>query len=106
MKQTIDLYAFRAAFENMGRFDQFGYDALAILFDYLEEIDPDFDLDVIALCCDYAHDTAEEIAKQYDIDLSDCETGEEKRETITEWLNDRTIVCGETTYGILYCSSF
>lgn len=108
MKQTIDLYAFREAFRHANRYYQFGYEALEILFDYLEEIDPDFDLDVIALCCDYAHDTVEEIAEQYDIDLSECECEDEdeKREAVRAWLYDHTSTCGETETGFVYCSSF
>lgn len=53
MKQTITISGFRNAFVRMNRADRFTYDGLVTLFDYLNEVDPDMELDVIALCCDY-----------------------------------------------------
>lgn len=108
MKQTINLSAFRDAFQSMGRYDQFGYEALEVLFDYLEEIDEDMELDVIALCCEYAHGTIDEIARDYNINLSGSfdEDDDESRTVVREWLEDRTTVCGETTEGFVYCTAF
>ena len=59
MKQTITKGQFRDAFNNMGRGDQFSYEALGALFDYMEELETDMgsegetELDVIALCCEF-----------------------------------------------------
>ena len=75
MIQTINLSDFRAAFHSMGRKDQFSYEGLGALFNYLEDIDPDFDLDVIALCCEFSEDTVQDIAEHYGIDLSECSDG-------------------------------
>jgi hypothetical protein len=53
MKQTINHASqFRDAFRAAGRQDQFSYEALGLLFDYLEDVHPDYELDVIGLCCD------------------------------------------------------
>ena len=88
---------FRDAFHSMGRAKQFSYDALGLLFDYLDEVDPDMELDVIAICCDYAEDTAEGIAKNYGVDETE----------VMDYLNDNTSVIGKTAAGtIVYCSSF
>lgn len=110
MKQTVDFYAFRTAFEQRNRFDQFGHDGLSVLFDYLTDWESDcgeeLELDVIALCCDYSHDTMQQVADSHDIDLSDCETLEERWETVREWLSDNTSLCGETDTGFVYLSSF
>ena len=58
MKQTVNKYDFQRAFEAAGRADQFSYDGLLALFEFLDEIDEecgtDTELDVIALCCDFA----------------------------------------------------
>jgi hypothetical protein len=58
MYQTISDYDFRNAFHNMGRGEQFSYEGLTILFDALEQYEVDngepFELDVIALCCDFS----------------------------------------------------
>lgn len=53
MIQTINQSQFIDAFRAMGRKDQFSYGALCALFEYLEEIDEGYDLDVIELCCEY-----------------------------------------------------
>jgi len=53
MIQTINQSQFIDAFRAMGRKDQFSYNALCALFEWLEEIDEGYDLDVIELCCEY-----------------------------------------------------
>ena len=63
MKQSVNVYQFRDAFRACGRESQFSYDALGQLYDWLEEFYADadsgeYDLDVIALCCDFSEDTA------------------------------------------------
>lgn len=94
MKQTIGQSEFIDAFRNMGRYEQFGYDALVSLFDYLEQLESDcgeeIELDVIALCCDYSVDTPEDIALNYGIDLSECENEDERREVVVEYLENKT----------------
>ena len=111
MKQTINFSAFIDAFHAYQRYDQFGYDALQILFDYLEEYEDstgeELELDVIALCCDYSCDTIEDIASNYGLDLSDCETDEERLEVVLDYLNDNTQVCGVTENSqVVYCNAF
>jgi len=111
MKQTLNFSAFVDAFNAYKRYDQFGYDALQVLFEYLEQYEEDcgqdLELDVIALCCEYSVGSVEDIAEQYGIDLTDCEDDEDKLDTVTEWLNDNTSVCGHTPSGqIVYCTAF
>jgi hypothetical protein len=97
MKTTVTKYDFRTSFYNMERYDQFGYEALGLLFDYFEELDPDMELDVIAICCDYAVDTVEDIAQAYSIEPDD----------VMDYLQDNTSVVGECSDGrIVYCSAF
>ena len=47
---------FIEAFYDMGRSEQFSYEALCVLFDYLDEYEqePDLELDVVALCCEFS----------------------------------------------------
>ena len=111
MKQSLNFSAFVDAFRAHGRYDQFGYDALEVLFEYLEQYEEDtgteLELDVIALCCEYSVDSPDDIAEQYGVDLSDCEDGQDKLDTVTEWLSDNTSVCGTTPSGqIVYCTAF
>ena len=70
MKQTINMYQFERAFVNMDRSNQFSYDGLKALFEYLEEYEEDsgteVELDVIALCCEFAeYDSLEEFQDNY-----------------------------------------
>ena len=97
MKQTIYLGDFRDAFIRAGRKENFSYDGLKVLFDYLEEIAPEYELDVIELCCEYSEMTLEEVNEAY----------EEEFETLddaTKWLNENTIVCGETDNSIIFAA--
>ena len=97
---------FRDAFRAAGRADQFSYEALGLLFDYLEEADPDFELDVIAICCDYSEDTVAEIAESYGLELPEDETEEEHLKAVREFLEDQTSIVAEINGGFIYCSSF
>lgn len=81
MKRTIGKCDFRDAFRI--RPDNFSYDGLGALYDFLEEVDPDYELDVIALCCDYSEDDIEEVLKNYDIEsIEDL-----RAETMIVWSN-------------------
>ena len=57
MYQSINFHRFQAAFQDMDRSCNFGYEALKALFNYLEQLEDDLgeqiELDVIALCCEY-----------------------------------------------------
>ena len=70
MKQSVNMYQFERAFNNMDRGEQFSYDGLKALYEYLEEYEEDtgeeINLDVIALCCEYAeYDSLEEFQANY-----------------------------------------
>ena len=54
MKQSINQYQFTEAFIKI-RPDNFSYDGLKALFNYLDELstDVDIELDVIEICCSY-----------------------------------------------------
>jgi hypothetical protein len=109
MKSTVSINSFRDAFQRFNR-DNFSYEGLDVLFTYLEELEEgmgeEIELDVIALCCDYAEGSFEDIACDYSIDLTDCEDDDEKREAVREYLDNNTQVCGDTEAGFVYCSSF
>ena len=72
MINTINKYEFSDAFQKMGRGDQFSYEGLIALFDYLEILEDDIgepiELDVISLCCEY---TEYENLKEFQNDYGD-----------------------------------
>jgi len=106
MIQTVQLSDFRTAFAQCGRQSQFSYEALGLLFEYLEEIDSSYDLDVIELCCEYAESTPEEIANSYSIDIEGLQDDQVQR-AVLDYLYNNTQVVGVTHNDtIVYCSSF
>lgn len=106
MIQTINVSDFRDAFRACGRADQFSYEGLGALFDYLEDAAPSYELDVIALCCDYSEDSPEDIAEAYGIDLPEDQDEIEHKEIVRDYLDNHTTVVGETATGFIYCSTF
>lgn len=102
---------FRDEFRQCGRQTQFSYEALGLLFDYFEELDPDYDLDVIAICCEYSEDDAGEIARQYGIDVNDADPedddyAEKCTEIVLDYLTQNTSVVGVTPRGAIVYAQF
>jgi hypothetical protein len=97
--QTIDNASqFRDQFRQCGRVDQFSYEALGLLFDYLNECGSDVELDVIGICCEFSEDMPESIADNYSIDIEGLNEGEAK-DTVLDFLERHTSVVGETSSG-------
>ena len=102
MKTTLDFSDFRDAFHRLDRGNQFSREGLELLFDYLEELDPDMELDVIALCCDYCEDTLEDVISSYSIDVEDMD--DDTVEAVRDYLNENTTLLGETVNGFVYAA--
>ena len=82
--QRLDFSDFCRAFEECGRGDQFSTDALHMIFDYLDE--DDSELDVIAICCDFAESSIEELAADHGVEP----------DNVRNYMNQITLVLGET----------
>jgi len=87
MKQTITLNIFRDEMQKI-RPDNFSYEGLGELFDYLEEMGEDLEFDPIAICCDFSECSLDEFLQSYgvDADLDEFSTMEDKAEAITEYI--------------------
>lgn len=107
MLQTITLSMFRDAFHPY-RKDNFTYAGLELLYDYLEEVSPDYDLDVVELCCDFVEAMPSDVAKDYDIDISDCDEDDDQaiRDVVLAHLDDSTSVLGVTSIGSIVYAQF
>lgn len=93
MHITIDSFSqFRDEFISHDRATQFSREGLRLLFDYLEECEPDYDLDVIALCCEFVEMSEEEVREQYDIE----------QQTVESMLIENTIYIGATDAGHVF----
>ena len=97
MKQVITEYLFTEAFKDAGRKDQFSYAGLKALFEYLEEYEEgtgeEVELDVAALCCDYAECSIKEFRSMYSLTPED---------NTIEWANDQTQVVYANDDTIMY----
>jgi hypothetical protein len=96
---------FRNHFAVMGREHQFSYEALELLYEFLEENTEGYELDVVALCCEYAQDRPGNIA--YDHGL-DCQ-GEPDAvilDTVIEYLEQHTQVVGVIDSGTILYAQF
>ena len=100
MKTTVYFSEFCDYFRKI-RPDNFSYQGLRVLFDYLEEIDnscgEESELDVIGLCCDFAESDWKTIAAEYD-SLSDCRD----KVQVLDFLADQGALIGETSNSIVY----
>ncbi len=103
MKTTISVYDFRDAFHKAGRGNQFSYEALGLIFEYMEDYEQDsgeeMELDVIGICCDLAEASPEDIARDYSIDVSEATDEEEIAEIVRDYLDDHSRVIGTTKAG-------
>lgn len=110
MKQTVNNSQFHTAFHNMDRGNQFSYDALNLIYDYLESIESDtgeeIELDVISICCEYCEDDYESIALNYSIDLEGIDLEELQIEAVRKYLEDNTLLVGEPSYGSFVYAQF
>ena len=106
MKKTVSVYDFIDAFQKADRTPgNFSYQGLHVLYDYLIEVEEstgeEMELDVIAICCDYAESTAEEIAQNYDIPIDGLDE-DDAFDQVVEFLEQQGSLCGTTEEGILY----
>lgn len=111
MYQQVTFSMFVDAFHRMDRCAQFcayyeegkpvgAYDALRVIYDYLEDTQDDpYELDVIAICCDFNHDTEDELVDQFGITHAEDES---RWIAVREYLQDQGVYVGETEYGFVY----
>jgi hypothetical protein len=84
----------------------FSYDGLGLIFNHLEEVTPDAELNIDAICRAYTEDMPASIAEDCSIDTEDMGEGE-TLDAVLKHLNEKTHVVGVTDAGaIVYCSEF
>ena len=103
---TIDnVSQFRDEFHRCGRGKQFTYDGLEVLFDMLEDYSDStgepYELDVIALCCEYAEEPARSIATVFSIDIEGLDD-DEVEERVESFLVDEGVFVGKTAHTMVY----
>jgi hypothetical protein len=103
--QEINFSGFCRAFGI--RENNFSDEGKEILFNWLESIGEDVELDVIALCCEYTEDKYENIAKDYRMDIGDLTIEENEAEyikAVRKYLENRTVILGQTSSGFVFAN--
>jgi len=95
MKMTLSLYDFRTEWARSSRKDSFSYNGLELLYDHLEETDPDYDLDIVELDSSWTEAGIDQILNDYDLGIDS--KIENALERALEALNDKTIALGITS---------
>ena len=96
MKQSVNEYDFLKAFKEC-RPNNFSRAGLFALYDYLEQYEDDtgeeLELDVIALCCEYAeYDSLQEFQRDY---------GEKDFKSIEDIEERTTVILKHSEYGFI-----
>jgi hypothetical protein len=109
MIQTLRLSDFTNAFRNSDRAEQFSYEALELIFDYIEEYEQDsgekVEFDMIAICCEWAEEDAATLAQYYNFDVQGLE-GWALLNEVVECMEDATKVAGVTSKGTVVYVQF
>lgn len=87
MKQTLNLSQFRDQM-NAIRPDNFSYEGLGVLFEYLDEMDSELEFDPIAICCDFSQCSLEEFEQAYSqsIEIYHDTSQEDKKQIIQDYI--------------------
>jgi len=104
MIKTIDFYTFRDSFTG-DRKNQFSYEALQLIFDYLEEVNPYWELDIIGLCCEFAEMTLTEFNDAYGY-ASEDDAEFPTLESAEQHIQDNGNFVGRTANNTLVFSQF
>jgi hypothetical protein len=87
MIQTVNLSVFRQAFKEI-RPSNFSYEGLETLFNYLDEIDSEYPLDVIEICRDFTECSLDDFLNYHKkVMCNDNSTDFLKRIVIEEFLS-------------------
>ena len=109
MIQTVNNSEFHNAFNSMDRGTQFSYEALNLIYEYLEQYEVDtgepVELDVIAICCEYSESSVEQIVRDYSIDCDDVEEDSIDAHVLS-YLEDHTTVVGVCHDGSIVFAQF
>lgn len=107
MKTTVNLSKFRDAFFKSSNYrNNFSYTGLSYLFGFLEDLEnntgEELELDVGAICCEYAEQDINDIIADHAIYTDNEFTDEQRKQAVLDFLEDNTVVCGMWDDNIIY----
>ena len=99
MKTTVDFSDFVDGFQKIGRENQFSYDGLITLFNFLEnleeEIGEEIEFDPIGICSEFTESTLDDINNDFDMNFKSLSAAR-------KFLEEQTNVIGVTNDSIVY----
>lgn len=99
MVQKINFQDFVDGFKKAGRENQFSYDALKLIFEFMEEIEEviekTIEYDVIGICCDFSEYTLKDFNNDFETDF-------ESLDEVEKYLSFDTTVIGKTEDSIVF----
>lgn len=103
MLMEIDFYQFEREFNDF-KPNAYSREALKIVFDYYEEKFPDYPIDVIELYHEIYESSVSELISENGIDIDDIDNTDDtaKRDEVRKFLDDNTVILGETSEGFVY----
>jgi len=87
MKQTITQSMFIDDMRAI-RPDNFSYEGLIELFNYLDEIDTELEFDPIAICCDFSQCSLDEFLDAFPLETDYNSSDMHKRSEISEYIRE------------------
>ena len=106
MLMTINLSDFRTEWARSSRAESFSYEGLEILFDFLEEVEPDHDLDLVALDSAYAESNLEDLIRDYGYAMDEEDEEELTLDNFADYIGRESTVLGTTSHGTIVYLQF
>lgn len=106
MKTTVNFETFANDLK-----ESFSIEAIELLFDYFEQYeegcDCELEFDPIAIRCEFSEMTMSEIIDAYGYAMDETRLNDDDAYTyVMDYLNDRTMVCGDTPQGTIVFQQF
>lgn len=103
MIKTITEWDFINSFDEMNRSENFSVEGRKALFELFEEVNPDSELDVIAICCEFSeYKDLNELKEEY----SNLLEGDEDDEEVLDFFMGETTLIQLKGGGIIINTSF
>lgn len=108
MKTTVNFHDFTEGLK-----DSFSIEAIEVLFDYFEEYedscDCELDYDPIAIRCEFCEMSLDEIIDAYGYMMDEeklYDKNVDQYSYVMDFLNDKTMVCGDTCINTIVFQQF
>lgn len=104
MLARINFHEFQKIMDDTYNGTSFDYDGLQILFDFIEgvyeDLEQDYILDRVGLCCEFTQMTFDEVCDYYSIDILD----DDKKQSALDYIEYHSILIGHTDNSVIFHS--